>query len=220
MKRQSRPWSMLPAMLIAAGLLGAALQAQETRFADLVGPGNVGPVAQTAPLQVPYITWGGDMATFYANGGLTTKAGSIFQKQGLNLRLNAADDFVQQVRDYRAGKTPFLRGTFHMIGLASEVIGSDPRTKGVFILQLTWSAGDHLVARESLKTPIAGAALRGPWARIVPPVAMATSGRSKSARFVGIGVAIPLYAFPPRRFCSAFRASTRSSNGRFSVPMI
>ena len=30
------------------------------------------------------------------------------------------DDFVQQVRDYRAGKSPFLRGTFHMIGLASE----------------------------------------------------------------------------------------------------
>lgn len=152
MKRLSRPWSRLSAMMIAVGLLATALRSQETRFADLVGPGNVGAVTQTAPLQVPYITWGGDMATFYANGGLTTRAGSIFQKQGLNLRLNAADDFVQQVRDYRAGKTPFLRGTFHMIGLASEVIGSDPRTKGVVILQMTWSAGDHLVARESLKT--------------------------------------------------------------------
>ena len=56
------------------------------------------------------------------------------------------------MRDYRAGKSPFLRGTFHMIGLASEVIGSDPRTKGVVILQMTWSAGDHLVARAHLKT--------------------------------------------------------------------
>jgi len=91
------------------------------------------------------------MATFYANGGLTTQAGSLYQKQGLNLRLVPGDDFLQQVRDYRAGKTPFLRGTFHMIGLASEVIGADPRTKGVAILQLTWSAGDHLVAREQIK---------------------------------------------------------------------
>jgi hypothetical protein len=62
------------------------------------------------------------------------------------------DDFVQQVRDYRAGKSPFLRGTFHMIGLASEVIGADPRTKGVVVLQMTWSAGDHLIARANLKT--------------------------------------------------------------------
>ncbi len=92
------------------------------------------------------------MATFYANGGLTTKPGSLFQKQGLNLRLVQGDDFVQQVRDYRSGKSPFLRGTFHMIGLASEVIGADPRTKGVVILQMTWSAGDHMIARGNLKT--------------------------------------------------------------------
>ena len=133
-------------------LLSPALRAQEKRFADLVGPGPAGAVTQTSPLVVPFITWGGDMATFYANGGLTTKPGSLFQKQGLNLKLVPGDDFVQQVRDYRAGKTPFLRGTFHMAGLASEVIGSDPRTKGVVILQMTWSAGDHLVAREQVKT--------------------------------------------------------------------
>lgn len=141
-----------PLALGATVLVCLPLIAQETRFTDLVGPGNVGPVTQTAPLQVPVITWGGDMATFHANGGLTTRPGTIFQKQGLNVRLAPADDFVQQVRDYRAGKTPFLRGTFHMVGLASEVIGSDPRTKGVVILQMTWSAGDHLVARESLRT--------------------------------------------------------------------
>lgn len=126
--------------------------AQEQRFVDLVGSGQVGVVTQTSPLQVPFITWGGDMATFHANGGLTTKPGTIFQKQGLNLKLTPGDDFVQQVRDYRAGKTPFLRGTFHMVGLASEVIGSDPRTKGVVILQMTWSAGDHMVARAQVKT--------------------------------------------------------------------
>lgn len=126
--------------------------AQEQRFSELVGAGAVGPVTQTSPLTVPFITWGGDMATFYANGGLTTQAGTLFQKQGLNLRLVPGDNFVQQVRDYRAGKTPFLRGTYRMMGLASEVIGSDPRTKGVVILQMTWSAGDHLVARQEIKT--------------------------------------------------------------------
>ena len=138
--------------VVFVALCAVTAQGQERRFAELVGAGNVGAVTQTAPLQVPYITWGGDMSTFYANGALSTKAGTIFQKQGLNMRLTAGDDFIQQVRDYRAGKTPFLRGTFHMIGLASEVIGSDPRTKGVVILQMTWSAGDHMVARGNIRT--------------------------------------------------------------------
>jgi hypothetical protein len=124
----------------------------QQRFADLVGPVTVGDVSSSAVLSVPYITWGGDMATFYANGGLRTMEGTIFRRQGLELQLTAGDDFVQQVRDYVAGKSPFLRGTFRMMGMASEVIGSDPRTKGVVFLQMTWSAGDHCVARSRLKT--------------------------------------------------------------------
>ncbi|MEM7166947.1 MAG: hypothetical protein AAF581_15895 [Planctomycetota bacterium] len=106
----------------------------------------------SGPLELPYITWGGDVATFHANGDLRTQAGSIFSELGLNLQLRAGDDFPAQVRRYMEGKTPFLRGTMRMIGLASEVIGSDPRTKGVTFLQLTWSAGDHMVSRGSLKT--------------------------------------------------------------------
>ncbi len=145
-------WSSVMSACGLAMVLSSSARAQEKRFLDLVGPGDVGPTPAAATLQVPYITWGGDMATFYANGGLTTKAGSLFQKQGLNLRLVPGDDFVQQVRDFRAGKSPFLRGTFHMIGLASEVIGADPRTKGVVILQMTWSAGDHMIARAGVKT--------------------------------------------------------------------
>ncbi len=137
--------------LIGLGVCAAGASAQQT-FKEMVGPVQIGPVTQTSPLLVPFITWGGDMATFYANGGLETKPGTIFQKQGLNLKLTPGDDFVQQVRDYLAGKTPFLRGTFRMIGMASEAIGSDPRTKGVVILQLTWSAGDHLVVRSHVKT--------------------------------------------------------------------
>ncbi len=141
----------LAAVLALVSLWPVAIKAQEKPFRDLVGTGPVGAVNAAGSLAVPFITWGGDMATFYANGGLQTKPGSVFAKQGLNLRLTPGDDFVQQVRDYRSGKSPFLRGTLHMIGLASEAIGSDPRTKGVVALQLTWSAGDHLVARADVR---------------------------------------------------------------------
>ena len=151
MKTLNKCLSVVAACGLALAFSSGA-RAQEKRFLDLVGSGAVGPTPSAANIQVPYITWGGDMATFYANGGLTTKAGTLFHKQGLNLRLTPGDDFVQQVRDYRAGKSPFLRGTFHMIGLASEVIGADPRTKGVVILQMTWSAGDHMIARANVKT--------------------------------------------------------------------
>lgn len=124
----------------------------QQRFSDLIGNVSVRPVSSSQSLQVPYITWGGDMATFYANGGLKTQANTIFKKQGLDLNLVPGDDFVGQVRDYLSGKSPFLRGTFRMMGMASEVIGSDPRTKGVVILQMTWSAGDHMVSRGNVKT--------------------------------------------------------------------
>lgn len=144
-----RPRFQILVTLLAL-LPGLALGQQ--RFSDLTGPVNIQPVNATGALQVPYITWGGDMATFYANGGLKTESGSIFQKQGLNLNLVPGDDFIGQVRNYLSGKSPFLRGTFRMMGMASEVIGSDPRTKGVVILQMTWSAGDHMVSRDMIKT--------------------------------------------------------------------
>jgi len=121
-------------------------------FQAMVGPVKVGPVKQTSPLIVPYITWGGDFVTFYANGGLTTRSGSLFAKQGLNMKLVPGDNFVEQVRDYMSGKSPFLRGTFRMIGMASEVINSNPDTKGVVILQMTWSAGDHMIVRGHIRT--------------------------------------------------------------------
>ncbi len=113
---------------------------------------KVGNVLQTDPVTIPYIVWGGDMATFYANGGKTTESNTLFKNLGLNIKLTPGDDFKQQVQDYMSGKSPFLRGTFHMIGMASDVIGSDPRTRGVVILQMTWSSGDHLVARKEIKT--------------------------------------------------------------------
>ncbi|XOV70769.1 MAG: ABC transporter substrate-binding protein [Verrucomicrobiota bacterium] len=129
-----------------------SLHGQGADFKAAVGNPQIGSVNSSGSLQLPYITWGGDVATFHANGGLQTATGSIFDKQGLKFNMKAGDDFAQQVKDYMTGKSPFLRGTFRMMGMASEIIGSDPRTKGVVILQMTWSAGDHMVAREGLKT--------------------------------------------------------------------
>jgi len=147
-----RIWTIFLIGMFVTGIIGRSTQAEEL-FKKTVGTVRVAAVKDTSPLQVPFILWGGDAATFLANGNsLTTKPESIFQKQGLNLKLVPGDDFIQQVRDYMSGKSPFLRGTFRMIGMASEVIGSDPRTKGVMIMQMTWSAGDHVVARQDVKT--------------------------------------------------------------------
>lgn len=131
-------------------LMVSSVSLAEQKFADLVGPVGVQDVQSDT--NIPYITWGGDVATMLANGGLTTQDGSIYQKQGLNITLTKGDDFVQQVRDYVTGKTPYLRGTYRMLGQASEVLGSDARTKPVIVMQLSWSQGDHIVARKELKT--------------------------------------------------------------------
>ena len=119
-------------------------------FASKVGDVSVGEV-KAGTYQVPYILWGGEYPTIFANGGLETKTGSIFQKQGLSLKMVPGDDFHQQVRDYLSGKSPFLRGTLGMFGQASELINKDPRTKGVYILQMTFSQGDHCVSTEEFK---------------------------------------------------------------------
>ena len=145
MKHARRLIAMLVVVLCAKGLVA------EEMFSQSVGPVRVRPVTAVSPLRVPFIIWGGDMATFHANGGLKTKPGTIFQKLGLNLQLEPGDDFHQQVRDYMEGKSPFLRGTYRMIGMASDVIGSDPRTRGVVFLQMTWSAGDHMVGRRTIE---------------------------------------------------------------------
>ena len=132
--------------------LVAATGLAQQDFSSLTGPLTTGPVSITAPYEMPFITWGGDVATFYANGtSLTTQPGSIYEKLGINIKLVNGDDFVGQAKKYVTGKTPFVRGTFRMLGQASEVLGKDATIKPVVILQETWSAGDHIVAREGIK---------------------------------------------------------------------
>jgi len=109
-------------------------------------------VEQKDYVQVPLITWGGDIATILANGNAeTTAPNSIFAQKGLKFRLFREDDFKKQIEAYLTGKTPFLRGTMGMINMASDVICRDPGTKPIIIYQMTWSSGgDCLVVKSGI----------------------------------------------------------------------
>ncbi len=110
---------------------------------------------QGETIQVPMITWGGDIATIYGNGNAhTTAKGSIFARRGLRLKLVREDDFIKQIKAYLRGDSPFLRGTMGMLNMAMEVLGRDPRTQPVLVYQMTWSTGgDALVVKPGIRTP-------------------------------------------------------------------
>jgi outer membrane protein OmpA-like peptidoglycan-associated protein len=112
---------------------------------------HVGEVAGGA-VQVPVITWGGDMATIHANGNQArTARNSAFGQEQLDLNLVREDVFSRQVEAYLAGRSPYLRGTLGMINMAADVLARDPRTKPVIVYQLTWSAGgDALVVKPGI----------------------------------------------------------------------
>jgi len=137
---------------VASSAPQVAESSDATPPATLEMQADVKDLAVGEELEVPYILWGGDVAMFLANGGETTQPGSIFAKHGLKLKLVRGDDFGQQVKNYKEGKTAFLRGTMSMLGQASGEIAGDPRSQPVVFMQLTWSAGDHLVARQGCST--------------------------------------------------------------------
>lgn len=132
-----------------AAAQGQFIQAPPLAQAVTTAVGAVAP----GPVQVPIITWGGDIATVLANGNAkVTSKNSIFGKLGLNLRLFREDVFATQLEAYLSGRSPYLRGTLGMINMATEAANRDPRTKPVAIYQLTWSAGgDALVVKQSIK---------------------------------------------------------------------
>jgi hypothetical protein len=141
--------------VVALAMFGSTLQAQtksEKTAKELIGDYTVGDVVETTPRQLPIILWGGEAATFWANGGTTTTAESIFGKAGLSFKLTPGDDSVQQAKDYLTGKSPYFRGTYLMASVYEEEFNKDPRTKPVMILQLSYSQGDHMVSREPIKT--------------------------------------------------------------------
>ena len=111
--------------------------------------------AKSDIINLPIITWGGDIAAIYANGNAAqTSAGSLFDRQGLKFKLVREDIFANQLKAYTACESPYLRGTLGMVNQAAEVANRDPRTKLVVLYQMTWSAGgDALVAKSNIKKP-------------------------------------------------------------------
>jgi len=131
-----------PASLLAAGKPTPV----DAKPLSAVVRGKVAPL-QPGPLQVPLITWGGDVATILA------EQEGFFQAEGLDVKLFTENDFAKQVQEFVGGKTPFLRGTMGMINSAVEALAA-AGTDVVVVYQLTWSSGgDTLVVREGVNSP-------------------------------------------------------------------
>ncbi len=144
--------SCLLALFSVVPVLAAPGYVQSPPLSKVVAGVKVAAVSNSSPLQVPIITWGGDIATILGNGKtVQTGASSIFADKGLQLKLVREDVFPNQVRAYLEGKSPYLRGTMGMINMASEVLAKDARTKPVIIYQMTWSTGgDALVVKPGI----------------------------------------------------------------------
>jgi ABC-type nitrate/sulfonate/bicarbonate transport system substrate-binding protein/outer membrane protein OmpA-like peptidoglycan-associated protein len=144
-------WGVSLALLLWGSALVAVTPVALEPLANLADMpvGNVRPDGQ---VDLPIITWGGDIATVQANGNATvTQPGGAFAKLGLSFRLLRQDVFVKQLAAYLRGDSPYLRGTLGMINQAADLLARDPRTKPVIVYQLTWSAGgDALVVKEGI----------------------------------------------------------------------
>lgn len=145
-------------LLLVSGLVALSPLARANVEFISAGPlaqSSVESCTKTSPVVVPLITWGGDIATIYANGNrLETAAGSLFDKAGLKIKLIREDVFANQLKSYLSCKSPYLRGTLSMIHMAAEAANKDPRTKLSVIYQLTWSAGgDALVVKDGIASP-------------------------------------------------------------------
>jgi hypothetical protein len=138
-------------MLFAPALVAAPKYVDSPPLSQVLDKAVVGDVP-AGPVQVPLITWGGDIATIHANGNqAATARNSVFAAEGLELNLVREDVFRKQIEAYLSGRSPYLRGTLGMINLAADVLERDPRTKPVVIYQLTWSAGgDALVVKPGI----------------------------------------------------------------------
>ena len=145
----------LLAALIVPGLSVAAAKFIDAPPLAQVTKSGVAACPAHDVLPLPLITWGGDIATIYANGNqVETGRASLFAKSNLKVRLAREDVLSRQLDNYLACRSPFLRGTMGMLGQVAEVTDRDPRTKMVVIYQLTWSAGgDALVVKGGVRQP-------------------------------------------------------------------
>jgi len=137
-------------VLFSSAAWSAPKYIQSPALVDVINT-SVGSV-KGGTIQVPFITWGGDIRTIYANGNQRiTTDNSIFGQLGLKYRLVRKDVFKDQIEDYISGKSPYLRGTLGMINMAVEVTSKSAATKPVVIYQISESAGgDALVVKKGI----------------------------------------------------------------------
>ena len=136
---------------ICLSLIGTA-NAQDNNFAKLIGNVPVGDIKAGAEDEISTLIWGGDIPLMFANGtNLSTQPKSYFASQGWNVKLVPGDNYIEQVKKYITGERVLLRGTMGMLGQSSEVTGADPRTKPTILVQYTYSLGDHIVGRGTIK---------------------------------------------------------------------
>src|SRR5574342_196756 len=88
---------------LAFGQKAKYLEAPKPLNAVLTG--SLKSVRSAGAAKLPVITWGGDIATIYANGGATTSQGSIFDEEGLELEIFREDNFVTQAQKCLDGET-------------------------------------------------------------------------------------------------------------------
>jgi len=139
------------ALTITSNAFAAKMQYIQMKPMSEVINVNKGSVSDDTVL--PLITWGADTAVIRANGdSLRTQSGSAFDKAGIKVFLQREDLFLNQVKNYKSGKTAYLRGTVGMLNLASDVL-NDPDLKPIILTQLSWSnGGDALVVRKNINS--------------------------------------------------------------------
>ena len=105
------------------------------------------PVKPGAEKNIPAITWGGDVATFYGvREGIID--GKVFVQNNVE----------EQVKGILSGETPWFRGTVGMYATANSALKANG-VELVAVYQLTWSTGDDTItSRAEIQNP---AGLRG-----------------------------------------------------------
>ncbi len=125
-------------LLLITGTLYGQVKYQPLKPMSQVVTTSLKPVRTSGSITLPTITWGGDIATVYA------EMNGIFRQNGLDFTLRNEDNFKDQVQRCINGETPYLRGTKGMIKMASDAF----RAAGIELVevyQLSYSNGDDAV---------------------------------------------------------------------------
>lgn len=145
----NRRWCSLPLLLCvvcsSVWTYAQNIEYLETKPLKAAVSSKLQPV-KSGTLTVPLITWGGDIATIYADQK------GIFKDEGLNVKLLTENNFTQQVEQCLAGETPMIRGTMGMINAAAEAF-KERGVDMVVVYQLTWSNGGDAMVVRKVKQP-------------------------------------------------------------------